>query len=123
MVKNSKSNLSNGEHEAMKHLAKQTDMILTTADKAGPVVIMHTENYMKEAYRQLSDKNNYKILQTEPTLQHSNMVNDKLDRFKNENLFCKTTPERLKVRNPKTQKFYITPKIHEENNPGRPVIN
>ena len=123
MVKNSKSKLSNREHEAMKHLAKRRDMILTTADKGGPVVIMYTEYYMKEAYRQLSDKNNYKILQTEPTLQHSNMVNDKLDRFKNENLFCKTTPVRLKVRNPKTQKFYITPKIHEENNPGRLVIN
>ena len=29
----------------------------------------------------------------------------------------------LKVINPKTPKFYITPKIHKENNPARPVIN
>ena len=51
------------------------------------------------------------------------MVNDTLDRFKNENLLSKTTAEGLKVINPKTPKFYITPKIHKGNNPERPVIN
>ena len=51
------------------------------------------------------------------------MVNDTLDRFKNENLLSKKTVEGLKVINPKTPKFFITPKIHRENNPGRPVIN
>ena len=29
----------------------------------------------------------------------------------------------MKVIHPKTPKFYITLKIHKENNPGRPVIN
>ena len=39
IVKNPKSNLSNGEQEAMKHLAKQRDIIITTADKGGAVVL------------------------------------------------------------------------------------
>ena len=73
----------------MKHFAKRRDIIITTADKGGAVVIMNTENYIKEANRQLSDKNNYKILQTDPTLQHNKMVNDKLHRFKSENLLSK----------------------------------
>ena len=51
------------------------------------------------------------------------MVNDTLDRFKNENLLSKKTAEGIKAINPKTPKFYITPKIHKENSPGRPVIN
>ena len=51
------------------------------------------------------------------------MVNDTLDRFKNENLLSKKTAQGLKVINPKTPKFYITPKIHKENNPGRSIIN
>ena len=29
----------------------------------------------------------------------------------------------LRSVNPKTPKFYISPKIHKENNPGKPVIN
>ena len=51
------------------------------------------------------------------------MVNDTLDRFKNENLLSKKTAGRLKVINPKSPKFCITPKIRKINNPGRPVIN
>ena len=30
---------------------------------------MDTDNHIKEANRQLSDRNDYKILQTDPTLQ------------------------------------------------------
>ena len=107
----------------MKHLSKRRDKIITTADKCGAVVIMGTENYIKEANRQLSDKNNYQTLQTNPILQHNKMVNDTLDRFKSENLLSTKAAEGLKLINPKTPKFYIIPKIHKENNPGRPVSN
>ena len=51
----------------MKHLTKRRDIIITTAEKGGAVVIMDNENYIKEANCQLSDKNIYKILQTELT--------------------------------------------------------
>ena len=106
----------------MKHLAKRRDIIITTADKGGAVVIMDTKNYIKEVNRELSDKNNYIILQTEPTLQHNKMVNDTLDRFKNENLLSKKATG-LKIINQKAPKFYYTPKLCKESNPGRPVIN
>ena len=66
----------------MKHLAKRRDIIVTTADKGSAVVILDTENYIKEANPQLSDKNNHKRLQTDPTLQQNKMVNDTFDRFK-----------------------------------------
>ena len=107
----------------MKHLAKQRDLIITTADKGSAVVIMDTENSIKEANLQLSNKNSYKTLQTDTTLQHNKMVNDGLDRLKNENLLPKKTAEELKIINPKTPKFYIIPKVHKENNPGRTIIN
>ena len=122
-VKNHKNNLSNGEQEAMKHLAKRWDLIIITTDKGNAVVIMDTENYIKEANRPLSDKSNYKTLQIEHTLQQNKIVNDILDQYKNENLLSKQTAEGLKVINPKTPKFYIIPKMHKENNPERPVIN
>ena len=37
---------------------------------------MDVEKYINEANRQLSDKRNYKKFQEDPTLQHSNLVND-----------------------------------------------
>ena len=57
----------------MKHFAKQKDIITTTADKGGAVVIMDTENYIKEVNHQLSDK---------ITSQHNKMVNDYLTDLK-----------------------------------------
>ena len=122
-MKNPKPNLSKGEQKAMEELAKRKDIIITNADKGGAVVIMDVEKYINEANRQLSDKRNYKKLQEDPTLQHSNLVNDTIDRFKKENLLSKKLADGLKSVNPKTPKFYISPKIHKENNPGRPVIN
>ena len=62
-MKNPKFNLSNGEQEVMKHLPKQRDIIITTADKDRAVAIMKIENYIKEANSQLCD--NYKTFQTE----------------------------------------------------------
>ena len=51
------------------------------------------------------------------------MVNDAIDRFIKENLLPKKLTDRLESVNPKSPKFYTSPKIHKENNPGRPVIN
>ena len=45
------------------------------------------------------------------------------NRFKNEYLLYKKTAQGLKIINPKTTKFYITLKIHKDNNPERPFIN
>ena len=42
---------------------------------------MDVEKYIKEFDRQLSDKRNYKRLQEDPALQHSNLVNDTIDKF------------------------------------------
>ena len=98
----------------MKHLAKRRDIFITITDKGGAVANMDTEIYIKEANCQLSDKNNHKILQTDPTLQHNKVVNDTLNRFKNENLLSKKTADGLKVIDPKTPKFYVTSKIAQQ---------
>ena len=75
---------------------------------------MDLEKYINEANRQLSDKRNYNKLQEDPTLQHSNLVNDTIDRFKKENLLSKKLADRLKSVNLKTPKFYVSPKIHKK---------
>lgn len=98
----------------MKHTAKRMEVIITTEDKGSAVVVLDTENYIKEANSQLFDKINYKTLQTDRALQHDKLGNDTLDQFKNKKILSKTTAEELKVINPKTSKFYITPKIHKK---------
>ena len=51
------------------------------------------------------------------------MVNNTVENFQKENILSKKTAEDLKIFDPKTPKFIIRPKIHKENNPGRPVIS
>ena len=74
----------------MEELAKRKYIIITNADKGRAVVIMDVEKYINESNRQLSDKRNYKKLKEDPTLRHSNLVNDTIDRFKKENILSKT---------------------------------
>ena len=75
-------NLTNGEQKTPKELSKRDDIIIINADKGGAIIIMDIEKYISEAQRQLNDKNNYKKLQTNPTLQHNKLVNDTVERFK-----------------------------------------
>ena len=85
-MKNPKPNLFKEEQKVMEELAKRKDIIITNADKGGAVVAVDVEKYINKANCQLSDKRNYKKLQEDPILQHSNLVNDTIGRFKNENL-------------------------------------
>ena len=55
--------------------------------------------------------------------QHNRIVNQTIERFKNEKLLSQKIADGLKITNPNTPNFYISPKIHKPNNPGRPVIN
>ena len=108
----------------MEELAKTKNLVLTKADISGAVVIIEPDSYIKEAnHRQLSDKASNKQLTQDPTLQQNRMVNQTIERFKNEKLLPKKTADGLKVSSPKTAKLYILPKINKPNNPERPVTN
>ena len=122
-TKKPKSNLTYKEHAAMEELAKRKDLKITTADKGGAVVIMDTDSYIKEVNWRLSDKASYKQLTQDPTLQRNRMVNQTVERSRNEKLLPQKIADGPKITKPKTPKSYISPKIHKPNNPGRPVIN
>ena len=60
------------------------DITITNADKEGDVIIVDTNDYIKEAERQLNDKDNYHILPQDPTLGNNKLVSPALDRIKKE---------------------------------------
>ena len=68
----------------MEELAKRKDLITTHTDKGGAVVIMDTDSNIKEANEQLSDKASHKQSTQDIKLQHNRMVNQTIERFKNE---------------------------------------
>ena len=107
----------------MEELAKIKNIVITNADKICDVVITDVEKRINEANPQLTDKRNYKTLQEDLTLQHSQLVDGTIGRFKKYNLLSKRLADGLRSVNPKTSKFCILPKILKENNQGEPVIN
>ena len=91
LTKKLKSNLTHKKDIAME---KKRDHIASNADKGGIVVIMATDNCIKETNWQISGKANYKELTEGTTLQH-NRIQTK-ERFKNEKLLPKKTADNLK---------------------------
>ena len=73
-----------------------------------------------KALRQL-EKRNY--IQNDPTLQHNKLVSDTINPFRKEKLLPNNIANGSSTTNPRTEKRYMSPKVHKPNNPGRPVIS
>ena len=60
------NNVSNAEVQAIKNLRNSEQVIVKPADKGGAIVIWPRESYIAEANKQLNDKRNYKLIETDP---------------------------------------------------------
>ena len=86
-------------------------------------VIVNVEDYLAEAKRQLDNTNFYTKLDMNPAATHADIVNNTIHNFVKEKLLPEHIAKALMVDNPKTARFYLLPKIHKINNPGRPITN
>ena len=89
----------------------------------GAVVILNVEDYVKEAERQLDNKENYRKINYDRTTVNNETIHKVTSRFQKENLLSETISDGLKTENPKTPHFYMKPKVHKEGNPERPAIS
>lgn len=55
---------------ALKQRMGNTDIIIKNADKGGGIVILNQSDYLKKAYKILSDNNYYKLLKSDPSSIH-----------------------------------------------------
>ena len=101
------SNLSKAERLALRHLRRRTDVVIRPADKGGAVVVWAHPLCIQEAQEQLSDRRFY-----------GSTVNEMI-------ATCALPPsaKNLVVTTPHTSRFYLLPKIHKPNNPGRPIVS
>ena len=115
-------NLNKNEQEALAQLQKRDDIVIINADKGGAMTILDADQYVKEANRQLSDTNNYKKLNYNPTTEYANTVNTTIDLFKTQHKIPEKIADGLKVTKPKTPMLKLPPKVHKEGHPGRPLV-
>ena len=118
-------NLTNKEPLALNLLRDDTSIIIKEADKGLGVVGWDREDYLKEAEKQLSDKETYEELSLDPVSPLINIVKGCLSRLKNRGDKPNETLENFLINKPKLGRFYLLPKIHKRlhNVPGTPVIS
>ena len=116
-------NLKKTERDALDSLKNNNDFIIKPADKGGKIVLWPTHEYILEANRQLEDQTYYEIQPSDPTTDLSMEIETFLTFLeirklidKNCHRFLSPSP-RVKI-----PTFYMLPKIHKQNCPGRPII-
>ena len=116
------SNISPEESAALKRLHKRDDIVIKPADKGGSVVVWDREAYIAEGLRQLSNQDHYQSVHTSALKTHSNQISRVIkDEQVNQNL--PPTANLLRVSQPRQSIFYMLPKIHKTNSPGRPIVS
>ena len=115
-------NITKEESVALSNLKNNIDIIIKPADKGGAVVILNREDYLKEAFRQLSDPDTYKKLPNDPTNKTNAEITQLLKHWEKNNFIDSETINGLINRHPVTPNLYLLPKIHKKNIPGRPII-
>ena len=118
-----KRNMTRVEERALSTLKRRQDIIIKAADKGSAVVVMDRERYIGECERQLSDRNIYAVLLTDPSEDNFKKIRILLDRMLETGVIdvdqaCFALPLFLTP-----ARFYLLPKVHKCGVPGRPVIS
>ena len=115
-------NLTPVERTALQNLRYNEDIIIKPADK-GSAVVMDKSAYIQEAERQLSDDRFYNKSDKDPTKQFSDEITNELNNMYDYGYIDEKTLKYLIPDSPKPGRFYLLPKIHKANNPGRPIVS
>ena len=88
------------------------------------MVVWDREDYLKEAYKQLENKNVYEEVQNDPSTL-INTIMSALEKIRIRGDLSNDTLNDFLVKDLKFARFYLLPKIHRrlDNVPGRPVIS
>ena len=117
-------NISREEQKALENLRNYDDIIKKQAEKGSAVVILDRDKYVAEAMRQLNDTEVYFSLRDDPTVDMIRKVNERVEKLHNDGYISQSTLQYLMVTNDATAgRFYLLPKTHKKNCPGRPVIS
>ena len=84
---------------------------------------MDTQNYITESLRQLSQEEHYKRTPRDLTNQITNQIQAFIRFLRIRKLLPEHHLAYLTPKNCRTPIFYMLPKIHKANNPGRPIVS
>ena len=118
------NNLTKEDRNALCNLRDDPTVIVKGADKGSAVVVWDRDNYLKEASKQLEDKDVYEEVQNDPST-FINTIMRALEKIRIQGDLSNDTLDYFLVKDLKFTRFFLLPKIHKRlyNVPGRPVIS
>ena len=84
---------------------------------------MNTTDYLREGYRQLEDTSFYQKIPDDITNKISDRIAQQLLKMRSLDLISDKNFEYLNIKNPTEARFYLLPKIHKKDIPGRPICS
>ena len=117
-----RSNFSSAERRVLLSLKAENNFVIKRADKGGATVVWRKDLYLAEAGRQLSDTSSYQAIDYDLTPTHQRIVSDTIKAFVDAGELP-TNATKLISPYPRTSVFYMLPKIHKKDNPGRPIVS
>ena len=129
ILKHNSSNVTKAELKALKHLKQsRSKLTIKPADKNLGVVVLDTDDYIKQCMVLLSDTNTHRQAHAYPTEQIHQQVTNTLVNFKSQ--ICNYNHKLYEYLQPKKKyqipQLYGLPKIHKQFNhlpPLRPIIS
>ena len=117
------NNLNKEERNALYNLRDDPTIIIKDANKGSAVVVWDREHYLKEAYKQLENKDVYEEVQNDPSTL-INTIMPALEKIRIRGDLSNGTLNYFLAKDPKFARFYLLPKIHKrlDNVSGKPVI-
>ena len=117
------TNLTTAESLALKSLKSRDDTVRKPADKGGCVVVWRKDLYQEEGYSQLNDNDAfYQQQRKDPTNKFNETIIQVIDNEIEKNNLP-SNASKLTINHPRTSLFYMLPKVHKANNPGRPIVS
>lgn len=87
------------------------------------MVILNKLDYIKEGHRQPADTSFYKELQGDLATDYESQITTTLSQLKQLGKITSEILNRIKPTHSRPGRFYLLPKIHKLNNPGRPIVS
>lgn len=114
-----KNNLTKDQLSSLYNLASDKSLTLKSADKGGGIVLLDSDMYIQEAYRQLNDPSSYSRIKEDPTKSIMSIIRVTLQEVLSLDYIDKNLADFLTVDFPRVPRFYLLPKIHKPGFPPR----
>ena len=119
------TNINTEMRQAIQELRKNKQLTIREADKGSCIVLQDTQDYIREGYEHLSDRNTYRRLEQDQTEMVATLANDTLAHHillgawqpnLEANLYTQPSCTR-------TQELYFLRKVHKDPHKIRPIVS